>query len=217
MKRFGLTFVLITAGLASENPWQPLFDGKSFAGWRKPSGEPVGAGWRIEDGAIHRAAKAGDIVTTREFLDFELEFEWKTAPGANGGLKYRVADYSPAGKNIGLEFQILDDAVHADGRNRRTSAASIYQLAAPSVTKRLNPPGEWNRSKIVADGMRLEHWLNGEKAVTVTIGSEEWKQAHAASKFRASPDFGTKKGRILIQDHGDVVWFRNLRLREISK
>jgi hypothetical protein len=217
MKAFVIFFVLLAAGATADDRWQALFDGKSFEGWVKPSGEPVSDGWRADEGAIHRVGKAGDIVTTREFLDFELEFEWKVAPGANGGVKYRVADYSPAGRNIGLEFQIIDDSAHADGKNRNTSAGSLYQLAGPTAAKKLNPPGEWNRSRIVARGPHLEHWLNGGKVVSATIASAEWKTALAASKFRAAPDFGTKKGRILLQDHGDEVWFRHLRLRELSE
>jgi 3-keto-disaccharide hydrolase len=205
----------LLAASARAQDWKSIFDGKSFAGWTSGSGGPVGAGWQVAEGAIHRAGKGGDILTASSYQDFELEFEWKIAAGANSGLKYRVADYSPAGKNIGLEFQVIDDAGHADGKNARTSAASIYDLIPPAASKKLSAVGEWNRSKIVARGAQLEHWLNGEKVVSATIGSPEWSDALAKSKFRAAADMGTKKGRILLQDHGGEVWFRNLRIREL--
>ena len=166
---------------------------------------------------IHRSGAGGDIVTEKSFLNFELEFEWKVAAKGNSGLKYRVADYPPAGAGIGLEYQLLDDAGHSNGKVPKTSSASLYDLLAPAAEKKLKPAGEWNASRIVARGTTLEHWLNGEKVLTVELGSEAWKQALAGSKFRKAPDFGTKRGRILLQDHGDEAWFRQLRVRELPE
>lgn len=210
-----------TALGAAENPapaaadWTPLFDGKSFAGWTTKSGQPVGAGWEIKDGVIHRSGAGGDIVTTGEWLNFELEFEWKVAPKSNSGLKYRVGNYSPAGNGIGPEYQVLDDKGHANGSVPKTSAGSLYDLLAPGAAKKLNPVGEWNMSRIVARGSRIQHWLNGEKIIDVDLGSPEWRDALSHSKFKAAADFAAKKGRILLQDHGDEAWFRGLRLREL--
>lgn len=200
---------------AAEEGWRSLFDGVSLQGWTARGGSAPGAGWKVTDGAIHRAGPGGDLLSTEEFLNFELEFEWKVSPKANSGIKYRVADYEPAGKGIGLEYQLLDDAGHSNGRVPKTSAGSIYDVLAPSPAKKLKPVGEWNHGKIVARGSHIEHWLNGEKILEVDLTSEEWKKALQQSKFKAAPDFGTKKGRLLLQDHGDEVWLRHLRVRPL--
>jgi hypothetical protein len=201
---------------ASPGDWKPLFDGRTFEGWTTKNGKPITAGWHIQDGILHRAGAGGDIVTVAEWLDFELEFEWKVAAKSNSGLKYRVGDYSPAGRDIGPEYQVLDDTGHANGTNPKTSAGSVYDLVPPAATKKVRPVGEWNQSRIVARGARLEHWLNGEKIIDLSLDSPEWRAALAASKFRAAADFATKKGRILLQDHGDEAWFRALRIRELA-
>jgi Domain of Unknown Function (DUF1080) len=209
-----LTLLQPAASRAADE-WKPLFDGKSLDGWTTRDRQPVTKGWKVEDAAIHRAGPGGDIFTTGEFLNFELEFDWKLAPGSNSGLKYRVADYSPAGKTIGLEYQILDDKGHADGQKPKTSAGSLYDLVPPSSDKTVKPVGGWNQSRIVARGNTLEHWLNGVKLLSIDLGSASWKSALGSSKFRAAADFGTKKGRILLQDHGGEVWLRNLRIRSL--
>ena len=214
-----LTALFFGCAVASpaDDSWKPLCNGANLDGWTAPGGGTPGTGWEVKDGAIHRAAKAGDIVTAADFLNFELEFEWKVAEKANSGLKYRVADYAPAGRNIGIEFQILDDAGHSNGKVEKTSAGSAYDLLPPAKDKKLKPVGEWNQARIVARGNEIEHWLNGEKVLSFTIGGEAWKKALAGSKFKAAADFGTKKGRILLQDHGDEAWFRNLRIRELPE
>jgi len=199
----------------STNAWKPIFDGRTFEGWTTKTGKPVTVGWEVRDGAIHRTGAGGDIVTAAEWKDFELEFEWKVAAKANSGLKYRVAEYAPAGRDIGPEYQVLDDDGHANGSNPKTSAGSLYDLVPPAAAKKLRPVGAWNQSRIVARGPVLQHWLNGEKILEVNLESPEWRSALAASKFKAAADFASKKGRILIQDHGDEAWFRSLRLREL--
>lgn len=215
-------FLALAAVMSAEEPaakapgdWKPLFDGQSFEGWTTKNGRPVTAGWDIRDGVIHRTAAGGDIVTVAEWLDFELEFEWKVAAKANSGLKYRVGDYAPAGRHIGPEYQVLDDSGHPNGTNPKTSAGSLYDLVPPAAAKKLQPVGEWNRSRIVARGAHLQHWLNGEKIVEVNLDGPEWRAALAASKFKAAADFATRKGRLLLQDHGDEAWFRALRIREL--
>lgn len=220
--RLAFCFLLpLAALLAAETPapagdgWQPLFDGETLKGWTSKNGSPTGPGWVVENGAIHRQSASGDIVSVGEYLNFELEFEWKASPKANSGLKYRVADYEPAGKGIGLEYQVLDDAGHNNGANPKTAAGSLYDLIPAATAKKLKPVGEWNSSRVVAKGALIEHWLNGDKVLSVDLSSEEWKKALGASKFRAAADFGTKKGRILLQDHGDEAWFRALRVREL--
>lgn len=223
LRRFlPVLFLALAGGLPGENPdnpaaapWKPLCDGRTFDGWTTKSGEPVTTGWQVNDGVIHRNGPGGDIVTVAEYDNFELEFEWKVAPNANSGLKYRVADYSPAGRGIGPEYQVLDDSGHPNGSTPKTSAGSLYDLLPPAAAKKVKPVGEWNQSRIVARGSHLEHWLNGEKIVDLDLGSPEWRTALAASKFKAAADFATKKGRILLQDHGDEAWFRGLRIREL--
>ncbi|MEM9479587.1 MAG: DUF1080 domain-containing protein [Verrucomicrobiota bacterium] len=202
--------------VASAGEWKSLFDGKTLAGWDNGKGGEPGAGWVVEDGAIHRKDKGGQIYTTEEFGDFEFEFEWKVAKGANSGVKYKITKFDKS--LLGPEFQVLDDDNHGNGKNPMTSAGSIYALFAPSKDKVLKPIGEWNTAKIVVDGSRFEHWLNGKKVLEVDTASEAWAKAVGASKFKNIADgFGkNEQGKIMLQDHGDKVWFRNLRIKETS-
>ena len=213
-----LTLLSLILGLATVScvsaKKKSLFDGKSFAGWETGGGEPVSEGWEIQDGAIYRSSKGGHIYTTAEYENFELEFEWKVAEGTNSGVKYRVKLF---GKSLlGPEFQVLDDANHSNGKNPVTSAASFYALFAPAETKTLKPLGEYNHSKIVARGTILEHWLNGEKVISVDMNSEIWKERVAASKFKKLEGYGVGAGKIMLQDHGDEVWFRNITIKELK-
>ena len=205
--------MLAVPSRAADGEWRELFDGRTLEGWTAGDGGPPGAGWKVEEGVLHRVGPAGDLISAGTFGDFELEFEWKVAAKSNSGVKYRVRK-SPAGW-LGPEYQVLDDAGHAKGKVARTSAAAIYDVLAPAADKVLKPVGQWNRSRIVASGKRIEHWLNGERVLAVTVGSAEWEQARQAGKFRKVGDFaGPGPGRILLQDHGDEVWFRAIRIRE---
>jgi len=191
-----------------------LFDGKALEEWTDKGGGAPGAGWAVEDGCIVRQAKAGDLYSKRSFKDFELSFEWKIVAGCNSGVKYRVTDYS--GAVLGLEYQVLDDAKWKYSADHLGATASIYAIKGAAIDKKLHPPGEFNQSRIVAKGDKIEHWLNGRKVVAMTIGSEDWKKRHLASKFKKRPAFGSKTGRIMLQDHGGKVWFRNLVIRELK-
>jgi hypothetical protein len=195
-----------------------LFDGTSLDAWRGYSSEEIGAGWKIRDGAIYfDGSGGGDIVSRDEFRDFELTFEWKVAEGANSGVMYRVGLGDEAPFYTGPEYQVLDDQRHADGKNELTSAASLYALYAPK-NKRLNPAGEWNSAKIVVVGNRIEHWLNGEKVVDAEVGSADWNQRVANSKFKEWEKFASlDKGRICLQDHGDEIWYREIRVKPLSE
>lgn len=133
--------------------------------------------------------------------------------GYNRGVKYRVTDYS--GSILGPEYQVLDDAKWKYEPDHKGASGSLYAIKGARADKDLKPVGEFNTSRIVANGSRLEHWLNGEAVVEMEIGSAEWEALHAASKFKKRPDCGTKKGRIMLQDHGGKVWFRNLKIREL--
>jgi hypothetical protein len=200
--------------------WQLLFDGKSTHGWRKYKGKTVPDAWKVIDGALvlrHEPGKSeGDIVTVDEFGDFELSLEWKIAPGGNSGIMYRVTELDPVPWASGPEYQLLDNARHPDGRSPWTTAASCYALYAPSRDA-TRPVGEWNRTRIVAKGNHVEHWLNGEKVVTYELGSPDWKEHLRKSKFMRMPRFGiARRGHIDLQDHGDEVAFRNIKIRSLS-
>ena len=195
----------------------PIFDGKSLAGWTTADGKAPGDGWKAEDGVIHLAGKGGDIYSALAYKNFEFTWEWKISEGGNSGVKYRTHKYDGKGW-LGLEYQMLDDAKHPDGKiGAHRQTAALYDILPPAADKPLKPVGEWNTSKIVVNGSTIEHWLNGVKTVSVEIGSEAWKAAHAKSKFKGVPDFATHpEGRIMIQDHGDQVWLRNLQVKEIA-
>lgn len=193
----------------------PLFDGKSLAGWVKADGTPAqaGSGWEVADGILHRKGAGGDLYTAKEYGDFVLEWEWKISPGGNSGVKYRVTRYGNA--LLGIEYQLLDDAKHADGKSATHRTASIYDLFAAAADKPVKPVGEWNRSKVVVRGSHFEHWLNGAKVAECDTSDAAWKDAVAKSKFRKQPDWAqNRKGKILLQDHGNEVWFRNLTILE---
>lgn len=204
---------------AEEKPAPPappkaLFDGQSLAGFTNQEGKAPGAGWVVEDGAIHRKGKSGDLYVAGEHGDFTLEFEWKIAAAGNSGVKYRVQLY---GKSLmGPEYQLLDDEKHPDGKvGAQRQTASLYDILPPEAAKKqAKPAGEWNTTKIVAQGTKFEHWLNGALVLEVDTTSETFKKAVAASKFKAVPDFAQNPvGKIFFQDHGDEVWLRNLKLK----
>jgi L-ribulose-5-phosphate 3-epimerase len=196
-----------------------LFDGSSASAFRgfKSDAWPA-KGWAVRDGCIvHEAGGGGgDICTARIFDNFEFAFDWKVAPGGNSGVMYRCAESFNYPWETGFEYQILDNATHNDGKNAKTSAAALYDLFAARFDV-VNPAGTWNSGRIIASGSRLTHYLNGAKVVDVDIKSTEYADAHAKSKWPKMPAFGTKSaGVIALQDHGDEVWYRNLRVRALK-
>lgn len=216
-----LSLLVLTAGTlaAADAGWVVLFDGKSTDAWRayRQEGFPK-KGWEVVDGTLHvqGGGGAGDLVTRQKFGDFELEWEWKVSPGANSGVMYRVTEVGSEPWNTGPEYQILDDALHPDGKNPKTSAAALYALVAPDATKVLKPVGEWNASRIVLKGSKLEHWLNGKRVVALDLSSPEAKALIARSKFKDLPRFAQEPaGFICLQDHGNDVWYRAIRVRPL--
>jgi hypothetical protein len=209
--------------------WKLLWDGKTTAGWR---GAKLPAfpekGWAIKDGVLTvaetgggEAAASGDIVTADEYENFELLVEFKFTKGANSGIKYFVDTElnKGEGSSIGCEFQILDDAVHPDakmGVNGNRKLAGLYDMIPP-VGVRSNGVGEWNRARIVVQGRHVEHWLNGFKTVEYERATQMWRALVDHSKYTVWPSFGERqKGRILLQDHGNVVSFRSIKIRELA-
>jgi len=196
--------------------WRSLFDGRSTAGWRGYRADSMPSGWRVEDGTLVRAAQAGNIVTVDTFRNFELALDWKVSSGGNSGIMYRVTEDAKEPYETGPEMQVLDDARHADGKNPLTSAGALYGLyaAPPGVVK---PAGEWNHARIVLKGNHVEHWLNGQKVVDAELWSPDFTARHAKSKFTQWPPYAkAARGHIALQDHGDWVAYRNVRIRELK-
>jgi Domain of Unknown Function (DUF1080) len=217
--------------------WKLLFDGKTFNGLRSyfESMDPS-KGWSIEAGCFKNSkgngrprSGGGDLMTTEQFTDFDFRFEWSMPAGGNSGVYYLFQERQDKpgigmymgddGRSpVGFEYQLLDDERHSDalrnGPNRSTGA--LYFLVPPNETKRLKPIGEFNESRIVVNGKHVEHWLNGTKIVEYDLGSPGLIDAIARSKYKDIPGFGVKtRTRILIQDHGDEVRFRNLKIRTL--
>jgi|HubBroStandDraft_6_1064221.scaffolds.fasta_scaffold169506_2 hypothetical protein len=197
--------------------WKLLFDGKSLSGWRS-YGKPDGPtqGWAVVDGMLECVAhgNGGDIVSTQQFTDFDLEWDWKIPAGANNGIKYLVSEKRPAAR--GHEYQMIDDAI-ADGKPAKRSTASFYDVIAPDPNKPLKPVGEWNHSRVLLKGNHVEHWLNGKKVVEYELGSAELKAEIEKSKFKKFPDFADKiTGPILLTEHHDEAWFKNIKIRELK-
>ncbi len=195
--------------------WRLLFDGESLAGWRNFSREGPVAGWEVVDGCLTRTGPGGDLVTDEEFEDFELELEWRLAPGGNSGIFFHVSDDFGAVWETGPEMQVLDNARHRDGMDPRTSAGANYALHPPARDD-TRPVGLFNRARLRVQGGRVEHWLNGVLQCRYTLGDDDWERRVAASKFASMPAYGRAgRGRIALQDHGDPVGYRDVRLREL--
>jgi hypothetical protein len=195
--------------------WKLLFDGTSLAGWQGYKGRPTG-GWKAANGELVRDGAGSDLVTTEQFTNFELRLEWKLhEKGGNSGIFFRVTDEGDQAWHSGPEFQVLDNAGHKDGANPLTSAGSNYAVHAPvkDVTK---PVGEWNSVRLIVRGSHVEHWMNDVKLLEYEFGSSDWAARVKASKFDKIPLYGkAKSGRIGLQDHGNLVSFRNIKIRPL--
>ena len=207
------------AGKAEASGWQRLFSGTDLSGWRGYKGAPTPTAWRVEDGAITlgTTGSRGDIVSVDEYGDFELQLDWKIAPGGNSGIFYFVqeAPGAPHTFSTGPEMQVLDDERHPDGKLPSHRAGALYDLIACREAA-ARPVGSWNRVRIVVRRGRIEHWLNGKRVIATRFGDERWRALVANSKFAAMPEFArVPRGRIALQDHGDRVWYRNIRIRRL--
>lgn len=199
---------------ARRSGWQLLFDGTTTAGWHTYAKPGTVTGWEAIDGMLVRTTGGGDLVTDRQFDSFELEWEWKLRTGGNSGVFYWAHQASELIYHNAPEYQVLDNVAHRDGLSPLTATGSLYGLY-PSPPDLVNPVGQWNKSRIVTRGARVEHWLNGVRVLEVNFDSDEMKAKIAASKFAEWPTFGkTRRGYIGLQDHGDSVWYRNIFIRE---
>lgn len=199
--------------------WQLLFDGTSTIGWKAANGKPFPSkGWIIKDNTLQTdpaSGHGGDIVTETKFRDFELLLEFRVTTGANSGIKY----YLLPNTSLGLEYQVIDDINHPDAKlgmqGNRTQAA-LYDLIAPSAAKVNKEIGEWNQARIISKGTHVEHWLNGIKVVEYERGSEAFKALVAASKYKNIKGFAeATETPILLQEHGDAVAFRNIKIKAL--
>lgn len=209
--------------------WKLLFDGKTTKGWRGAYKKEFPAfGWEVKNGTLTvlesggaESRHGGDIVTVNEYSNFELKLDFKLTKGANSGIKYFVVESlpRPAGSAIGLEYQILDDKKHPDakkGVKGNRTVASLYDLI-PAEGKRANPVGKWNHARLLVKGSHVEHWLNSRKVVEYERGSQIFRALVAKSKYKDFKNFGEHpRGHILLQDHGDRVSFKNIKIRVLK-
>jgi hypothetical protein len=214
---------------ADDNGWVTLFDGKTMNGWHSYGKTAVGKAWRVDNGAIRLDASAkkgyqteegGDVVTNDEFDNFDLKLEWKISEKGNSGIVFYVHEdpskYTETW-NTGLEMQVLDNGTptrlgHSDAKLYSHRAGDLYDLlAAKEAAKQL---GEWNQVEIISNKGKLDFYMNGQHTLSTTLWNDSWKQMVAISKFNAMPAFGTyKKGKIALQDHGNDVWYRNIKIK----
>ena len=199
---FALIALAFETGLAQKTDFRELFDGSTLDGWKHKGN------WRIEDGTLTRSGKGGGITYDAMTVpdDFELQFEWKVANGSNSGVYYRPGQY---------EYQILDNDVHRDGKNPRTSAASLYFCMQPSHDA-TQPIGKWNTARVICKGSVVQHWLNGQKVIHFDYEAPEFAFNVEMLKQRGG-ELAARGGKLMLQDHGDPVWYRSIRIREIAE
>ena len=226
----GLVDVVYAAGpntLSDEEKnagWRLLFDGRTTAGWRGYRSKTMPASWKVENGSLlsrpQKGESRGDIITVDQFANFELVLEWKMTKGNNSGVIYRATEEHSNVWESGPEFQILDNTGHLDGLNKLASAGACYAVFAPSkdVTR---PLGQWNQTRIVAQGKHVEHWLNGEKLLEYDDDSKRWQAHVKTSKFFQTAygrgNWGrAPKGYIGLQDYGGAIEYRNIKIRPLA-
>ena len=194
-----------------------LFDGKNIEKWRKYRGEGVPKGWQVADQALVfiPGLEGGDLTTKEQYGDFELRLDWRVQAGGNSGIMLRSRETRGASYETATECQVLDDAKHKDGKNPLTSAGSAYGLYAPAK-KMVNPANTWNHLRVIYKGAHVEHWLNGVKIVEYEVGSPDFLERLGKSKFKGWPEYAKyTSGHIVLQDHGDLVAYKNIRIRKL--
>jgi hypothetical protein len=206
--------------------WKLLFDGKSMKGWHGYNGQSLQA-WTIEDCALKTVGTEGnygsdlraDLATDQEFTNFEVSLDWKATKGGNSGLMYGVVEgkkYDAAWKT-GPEYQFIDDIGFPEKLEPWQLAGANYAMHLPNAEKQLKPVGEWNNTRVVVNGSHVEHWLNGKKILEFERWTDAWQRLRDSGKWKGAPDYGlAKTGRIVLQDHGSVFWFRNIKVRPIG-
>jgi hypothetical protein len=201
---------------AQTGKWVKLFDGKTTSGWHTWQTKEV-KGWHVMNGVLMTHGGSGDLVSDKEYENYELEFDFKAAPKGNSGVIYKVIE-TPEQKSSymsGPEYQIIDDVAYPAELKGSQKTGANYDLQPPKDFTIVKPAGQWNKGKIIIKDGHIEHWLNGEKVVEYEYGSTDWHSMVAKSKF-PTWDYAKPhaKGKIALQDHGDSVSFRNIRIRE---
>jgi hypothetical protein len=201
--------------------WQLLFDGQAISQWRGYQKDKVPEAWAVEDGAMALVGKGGgDLVTLQQYENFELVLDWKISEGGNSGVFFNVVEDPKLRYTwlTGPEVQIIDDLRHPDakqGKNNNRQAGTNYDLM-PLATPAVKPVGEYNTMRVVVNKGHVQHWLNGKKVVDYQLWTPEWEALVKGSKFASMPRYGqAKSGYIALQDHGDKVWFKNIRIRPL--
>ena len=211
------------ASTASDSKAVSLFDGTTFKGWHNYNDTGAIKSWTIEDGALvclgtAKDAHGGDIVTDKEYENFELSWDWKMTPTGNSGLMYHVVEDAKyqATYHTGPEYQMIDDVGFPSKLEEWQKTGADYAMNLPNDKKVVKPVGEWNSSKIIFNKGTVEHWLNGEMIVSFKAWDDKWNKEKATGKWKDFPDYGlAKKGRIALQDHGNKVYFRNIMIKEL--
>ncbi|OKS89262.1 3-keto-disaccharide hydrolase [Mucilaginibacter polytrichastri] len=227
-------FVLLCAlgisyGVSAQNPltkkekqqgWHLLFDGKTTKGWHTYLKPAASAAWKVEGGVLQldpNAPDQGDLVTDKEYENYELWIEWKISPEGNSGIIFGVHEDTTLKQTYlsGIEMQVLDNDKAEDNKKANHLAGSLYDMKAPSASV-AKPAGEWNTAKISKKDGHLIFWLNGTQIINVQMGSPEWQELLNNSKFKTWTNFAKyPKGKIALQDHGHVVAFRSIEIREL--
>jgi hypothetical protein len=220
MKRYILSAFVLTAFFSAQSA--KAQSQNVIKGWHGYNKSTVGSEWREENGVIHLDPKlknndGSDLVTDKEYANFQMKLQWKVAPGSNSGILMYVHE-DPKYKetySTGLEMQVIDNDGHPDGKILKHRAGDLYDLVKSS-SEPVKPVGEWNQVEVTSKNGKLEFTLNGVKTVSTTLWNDNWSKLVAGSKFAGWEGFGTfKKGRIALQDHGDEVWFRNISIKEL--
>lgn len=199
--------------------WQLLFDGETTDGWRNFKADTLSSQWQVEEGTLMLVGEGGgDIVTEETFDNFELSIDWRISEGGNSGIFFNVVedDEYDTVFETGPEYQILDDENAEDNADPTHLTGSNYDLHAPSENV-VRPAGEWNQTRIIVDDGHVQHYLNGVKVVEYELWTEEWEDDVANSKFDEMEGYGqAESGHIALQDHGDRVWFRNIKILPLA-
>ena len=205
--------------------WVLLFDGQTKNGWHVWQGKSDGSSWKVANGTLYfdttgkkeDKMSGGDLVTDSAFENYHLSLEWKISPNGNSGIVFGVKDEKKYEHtwHTGMEMQILDNDGHPDGKITKHRAGNLYDLIA-STSEPVKPVGEWNKAEVKWVNGKLDLFLNGENVVSTQTGNDSWKKLVSGSKFRDMKDFSAfTDGKIALQDHGDPVWYRNIRLRKL--
>lgn len=228
--KFFIIIIFIGCNSSKDSEWIYMFDGKTTDGWRGYNNETMPKKWEVINGELTFNTElklekdwdgGNDIIYYREqFENFELYLEWKLPKGGNSGVFYHVQEGYNAPHNISPEYQILDDDGWEEINNAKLKnwqkAGANYGMHEPNISKKLNPSGQWNSSRIIHDNNKVEHWLNGKIILSFFKDSDDWNKKRNSEIFRDKTDYGKfKKGYIALQDHDTPIWFRNIRIKKL--